>query len=188
MATRADITPELCRQLLRYEPDTGRLFWRARTPDLFADTGVGGREGSCARWNGRYTDAPALSAVCGGYFTGRIFDLSFSAHRVVWAIVYGEWPPVGLVVDHINGNPQDNRITNLRVVSHTANGRNCKQSKSNRTGRTGVSFSKREGKWVAYIHDGKRRNLGYFNDYASACAAREAAERQVGYHPNHGRL
>jgi len=37
MADRADITPELLRQLLRYEPETGKLFWKARTPDMFQD-------------------------------------------------------------------------------------------------------------------------------------------------------
>jgi len=46
---------------------------------------------------------------------------SLLAHRVIWLLVHGEVPPEGMEIDHIDGNPENNRIDNLRVVSHTEN-------------------------------------------------------------------
>ena len=42
-------------------------------------------------------------------------------HQVVWALNYGRWPTQ---IDHINGNPKDNRIENLREVSYSENNMN----------------------------------------------------------------
>jgi len=75
----------------------------------------------------------------------------------------------GLEIDHINGNPLDNRKINLRHVTHH-------QNSMNSLGR-GIHFVKRKNKWVAYIkYKYKRYHLGYFNKEKDALFARENAK------------
>lgn len=81
-------------------------------------------------------------------------------------------------IDHINGLKYDNRKANLRAVTHCQNMQNAKISKSNTSGRKGVSFSNKEGKWKAYITSNhKKIRLGTFKTYAEAVQAREVAEK-----------
>lgn len=92
MAKKTLPTIEELRKLLRCEPETGLLFWRERTPDMFED-GMHSSEHSCNAWNARYCGKMALAAIDGkGYFRGRVLGQNVSAHRVIWAIVHGEWP------------------------------------------------------------------------------------------------
>ena len=179
-------TPEVLRQLLRYEPETGKLFWRVRDPSFFKD-GVKTAIHQAAIFNGSLAGNVALTTLHKqGYLRGRVFNKTYAAHRVVWAIHYGEWPDGE--VDHINGQPGDNRICNLRCVSHKENGRNVKRFQNNTSGITGVAWNGQFQKWVAYITvDGKRRHLGVFDDFNEAASARKLAQQQHGFHPNHGR-
>lgn len=181
MGKRADITPELCRQLLRYEPETGKLFWLRRTPDQHP------HNASRALWNGQFADKEALTFINhNGYYSGNVKSVGFLAHRVAWAIYYGEWPIFGL--DHINGNKTDNRIANLREADHRENGKNTKLTSRSRFGVLGVGFVDRVGRWKAFINDENGlKHLGYFSTFHDAVAARKDAERRLGYHPNHSR-
>lgn len=182
MATRSDITPELCRQLLRYEPETGKLFWLFRPREMFKS------QRSMNVWNARYAGQQAFTADSGGYRVGRIQDMMFRAHRVAWAIVHGVWPVEGHDVDHINGAPGDNRLCNLRSVPHQVNNQNNRRPTNNSSGHVGVSWNKHFSRWEAYIGDGtSRTRLGMFDALDAACAARKNAEAERGYHPNHGR-
>lgn len=177
MATRSDITPELCRQLLRYEPDTGRLFWRARSFDRFPDIR------SAKIWNTRFANKEAFTARSKGYNIGTIDYVMVKAHRVAWAIYHGEWPEV---IDHINGDPGDNRIGNLRSVSQAENMTNLSMRANNSSGVVGVYLS--DGSWVAEIKiQGRRKYLGSFKSIEDAASARKAAELEFGFHKNHGR-
>lgn len=77
--------------------------------------------------------------------------------------------PENLYVDHINGNPLDNRRSNLRLATHAENTRNQRRSRANTSGFKGVHWHKGAAKWQAYISlDGKRRSLGYFQSPESA--------------------
>lgn len=69
----------------------------------------------------------------------------YVAARVIWTMHNGRIPD-DLVIDHIDGNTLNNRLTNLRVVSHCVNGRNTKLNKNNTSGIKGVSFIKVETK------------------------------------------
>lgn len=85
---------------------------------------------------------------------------------------------LGLEVDHINGNPSDNRKLNLRIVSHLENMQNKKIYKNNASGIIGVS-QRRNGKWYARIMvDGNEMWLGTFETKEDAVAARRAAEEK----------
>jgi hypothetical protein len=180
MADKADITPAILRQLLRYAPETGKLYWLPRPASMF----------KAARdwkiWNTRYANAEALTAPFEGYRAGTILGKRFTAHRVAWAVHYGVWPIAQ--IDHINGNRSDNRATNLRDVANTDNRRNMKRPANNRSGHIGVSWSKHTGKWrSAIMVDRLTVVLGYFESKDEAVAARKSAERQYGFHVNHGR-
>lgn len=180
------VAPALLRELLRYEPETGRLFWLPRRSEHFAYARA--PEAFCRRWNTQFAGKEALFGVGAshGYQSGALFNRQYLKHRVIWAWVHGHWPVCE--IDHIDGCRTNNRIENLRVVSRYGNMRNRKRNCHNRSGSTGVYWAKHAHKWRAEIMgDGGRVHLGYFADKAAAVAARKAAEPLHGFHPNHGR-
>lgn len=82
-------------------------------------------------------------------------------------------PPVGMVVDHINGNPLDNRKVNLRVCTQKENLRNRRPGRS-MTGYKGVrpDYRRKHPTFNAYItYDGKKRYLGKFSSAEAAAKA-----------------
>ncbi|MAN98520.1 MAG: HNH endonuclease [Roseovarius sp.] len=175
------VTPEILREILRYEPKTGLLFWRERPQRFFRNYR------SCRSWNGKFAGTEALnSANDRGYKCGNIFAKHYASHRVVWAIVHGEWPTEQ--VDHINGDRADNRIENLRAVSSCENNQNRQIPSNNSSGQMGVSWHKSQRKWCASITvAGQRSHLGHFNCITAAKCARIAAEAKHRFHSNHGR-
>lgn len=187
-AMRTDNIPvDVIRELLAYDPNTGILTWKTRGEHHFADNGRHSRAHSAAKWNGQYAGTQALTAVepC-GYLHGDVLNMRHKAHRVAWAIYYGRWPDRHL--DHINGDPADNRICNLREVTPAENMRNQKMNSANKSGVMGVSWSKPHSKWSAQIKVNRRKiHLGLFHNIEEAAAVRKAAERRYGFHPNHGR-
>lgn len=165
-------------KVLDYRPDTGELFWKARTPDMFpVTTPTRSQAHSCAQWNSRWAGKPAMTKTNDGYAYGTLDYEYVSAHRVIWKMMTGIDPDI---IDHINGVRNDNRFENLRDVDETANHRNRRISKNSTSGALGVSFTKRIQKWTAYI------TLGSFDTKEEAVAARKAAEKFLGFHENHG--
>lgn len=167
-------SPELLRQLLRYEPETGKLFWLPR-------------DCTSRRFNSQYAGKEALYCINNkGYPHGSIMAHRYNAHVVIWAITHGAWPSGQ--IDHINGVKTDNRLVNLRHVSAAENQRNMKRPINNTSGIVGVGWCAGKRKWRASINVNDRtRHIGYFSDIADAATARKAAEVEYGYHPNHGR-
>jgi len=109
-------------------------------------------------------------------------------HRVLWADANGPIP-AGMQIDHINGDTLDNRLENLRLVTHKDNARNAKRRSDNKSGVTGVHWKKKNQKWTAQIKDnGKQVYLGLHDDWFEAVCARKSAEKRLGYHVNHGRV
>lgn len=179
MAKKALPSPEVLRQLLRYDPETGKLFWRERPVTFF------NLPRDCSAWNARYAGREALTTTVKGYRSGTLFDRAVYAHRVALAIHAGEWPEV---VDHINGDKQDNRISNLRAVRFVENMRNLPTPITNTSGDMGVHFSVARQKWVASIGaDGRSIFLGHYDSQRDATIARRAAEKALQFHANHGR-
>lgn len=82
-------------------------------------------------------------------------------------------------IDHINGNPADNRLSNLRVVTHGENMRNTKFYINNTSGVKGVYWNKRERRWKAAISiNDKTIHLGTFIRKEDAVAKRKDAENK----------
>lgn len=105
----------------------------------------------------------------------------YMAHRLAWLYVYGEHP--SCLIDHINRNPDDNRICNLRLATNSQNQQNTKVRKDNLCGQKGISYIANEKKWRARISkNGKTINLGRFKSFDAAINARKIAEDQIFTH------
>tara|TARA_R110000868_G_scaffold26050_1_gene100927 strand:- start:288 stop:770 length:483 start_codon:yes stop_codon:yes gene_type:complete len=97
----------------------------------------------------------------------------YMAHRLVWLYVYGYFPET--LIDHINRNPDDNRICNLRLATTSQNQENTKTRTDNLCGHKGISFD--QNKWRARISKhGKTKHLGRFSSIDLAIQARKNAE------------
>lgn len=172
MTNRILPTPELLRELLTYDPETGKLFWKPRPAEMFATPRAFGL------WNTRFAGMEAMTSVKGsGYRHGKIFTRPHLAHRVIWAMEKNEWPAEQ--IDHIDTDKLNNRIDNLRPSGHAGNMRNQGLRKNNSSGYKGVDFDIRCGKYRAQISvNSKKMFLGYFSSAESAhvayCSAAEA--------------
>jgi len=172
---------EELRNLLRYDPETGKLFWLPRDASLFKT------ERSYKTWNARFANKPAGGLNNEGYVLIKLSGRMFRAHRVAWAIHHGAWPADHL--DHINGDRVDNRMVNLREATNRENNKNQKLRCDNTSGVVGVYWDKRSAKWWARIKvDRKSIHLGYFDSIEDAAAARAEAEIKYDFHENHGRI
>jgi hypothetical protein len=155
-------TVEMLHRLLVCDAKAGKLYWRDR-PGQRA-------------WNSRHAGREALIYLSSdGYRRGAILGRNFQAHRVIWAMVYGEWPPEQ--IDHINGVRSENRIDNLRHVTQAQNKANGgKRPGRNPTSRfIGVERVAATGKWGATVpFRGKRNWCGTFATEEAAARARDA--------------
>jgi hypothetical protein len=151
---------EELRKYLRYCPNSGKLTWIAKTSN-------------------RCKQGEGMAGTRGNGMIGLSFKgVMFKAHRVAWALHYGEWP--NGVVDHINRNPYDNRISNLRVGTQQQNTFNCSLSKNNTSGYKGVYLRKDTGKWAAEVtHNRKKISLGCFLTAEEAAAAYDKASKEL---------
>lgn len=128
-----------------------------------------------------------IAGGCAGHIYKRIRvnGILYYQHRLAWLYVYGVNP--NGEVDHINHNPLDNRICNLREVSHTENHKNRGASPRNTSGFVGVYSHAPSGKWRSCIKiNGKQKHLGLFHKKYDAVMARISAEEKYGFHRNHG--
>ena len=182
--TKQDLpSPELLRKLLRYEPETGKLFWLRRDILMF-NLGPQKSKRACSVWNSRFSGKEAFTALNNsGYKNGTIFKKSLLAHRVIWAMVKNKWPEGQ--IDHINGERTDNRICNLQDVCPKQNSRNRKITKLNTTGVTGVTYCKRDKVYVSCI---LKKRIGSFKTLEEARSARLKKEAEYKcFSDRHGR-
>lgn len=165
-------TPEELAECLRkfsYDPETGIL------------------SGAIIAKQKSHRFGKPIGALTNGYLTTWLGGRNVFVHRIVWAMFYGSWP-VG-TIDHIDGDRLNNRIANLRDVSHAVNMRNQAQRSTNTSGVIGVYWVKRAKRWIAKIMvDGKDIHIGSSPSFEVAVAMRKAAEKMHGFHENHGRL
>lgn len=102
----------------------------------------------------------------------------YLAHRLIWAYVTGVWPTT--LIDHINGNRDDNRWDNLREATPSENKANSKLMRTNTSGLKGAFFRKDIGRWVATIGKHRtRRHIGFYDSAEEAHAAYAAEARRL---------
>ena len=156
--SNSTLTAERLREVLDYDPETGVFVWRIRTSNCVKVGDVAG---------GLRLD---------GYFAIGLDGRTYLAHRLAWLWVHGHWPQYG--IDHIDGDVENNRITNLRDVDQSTNMQNVKKAcVNNKT--SGLLGSHPSGKkWRAQITvGGKIHYLGTFDTQELAYAAYLGAKR-----------
>lgn len=123
------------------------------------------------------------------YYSVRLFQQTYKAHRVIWAMKYGYLPTT---IDHIDGNGLNNRLDNLRDTTQAVNCKNRSHQVNSSTGYSGITYVKsrtegKPGKYLARINSesGKRITLGRYTTLEEAIIARREAESKYGYHKNH---
>lgn len=167
MRTHSLPSPEVLRQLLTYDPNTGELYWRERDYP--------------PHWNTKHAGQPAGSVkMRRGRPTGIAVDISgvpYFAHQLAWLMVHGSIPE-RTTVDHRNCNPLDNRLDNLRVATRSQQQANSRVLKKTLAGMKGVKLHC--GKYQARIKiDGKSRHLGTFATAEQAKAAYDKAAAEL---------
>lgn len=156
------ITQARLKELFDYDPATGIFTRRVATSNrVKPGAPVGVRNGN-------------------GYFRMQADNKRYYCHRLAWLYVYGTIPKHQ--IDHINGDPSDNRICNLREASNLENHQNIRAHQDNKSGYLGVSWYPKIKKWSAEImHEGIKYKLGMFDDPKEAHAAYLAKKQEL--HP-----
>jgi hypothetical protein len=184
-ANDTTLTVARLRLFVDMDPDTARLYWRSRKGGMWF-FGASLTHSAARQFNTKSAGKRADKPDGRGYTYISIRGKNFRAHRVVWALHYGEWPTGHL--DHMNGIRDDNRVNNLRVAGARENNVNKALDKRNRFGCHGIVEIKRLNRFAATINiDGKTVYLKSYATVEEAIEARLAAEKHYGYHPNHGR-
>lgn len=136
-------------------------------------------------WRKTITGKIKAGHICGSFKDGGRFVIRaggkrFLAHRLAWAIVYGKWPDGE--IDHIDGNPSNNAISNLRDVTKTINMQNRKRATShNSSGLIGAHYHTKDKRWRARIViNGVSTYLGSFKTPEEASQKYIEAKRK--YH------
>lgn len=161
----SELTATKLREVLRYEPETGRFFWTKR----IGARAIPGNE------------AGSLNPT--GYIKIKVLGREYPRSRLAWLYVHGEWPEP--FIDHINRDRSDDRICNLRVATRGQNNRNTKMRSDNTTGVKGVSI--KGGKFLARINfRGKSIYLGCHDCIDTAKeAVRKASLKYHGEYSSH---
>ena len=170
------LTQEYLKERLEYSPESGifRWKWYKISDNLAAQK----------RWEKQYWGAVAgtchkatgyiiinMKLECGS-------KAQFRAHRLAWLYVHGEWPKE--YIDHIDRDPANNALANLRECTHGQNRMNSAPNKGNKTGYKCVVPAP-SGKYQAFITvKGVREYLGTHDTPAEASFAYMARALEVG--------
>ncbi|MDX3877587.1 MAG: HNH endonuclease [Achromobacter sp.] len=148
-------------EYLEYADETGSLIWKKVPP----------------RSKSRISRGDIAGTLVKGYRRIKILGRIYSAHRIVWAMHHGEMPDG--MLDHIDRNRSNDRISNLRMATTSENRRNSTVKSDNRLGIKGVRQN-RYGRYEARIFaNGKGYFLGSFAFLDDAIAARRHAALEI---------
>lgn len=156
------LTQDRLKELLHYDPATGIFTW-LRPCNRFSQVKPGDFAGALHKR---------------GYIHIKVEGRCYKAHRLAWLYVYGRWPAPA--IDHINRDKKDNRLTNLREVTHLKNMQNKSIYRQNVSGRPGVTPHRNTGRWVAQVQVNHRNHyLGIFDTPELAANAYHEARRRL---------
>jgi len=139
-----ELTKEFLLWLFYYDRENGKLYWKNHWAFNRAKALIGKEAGT---------------VNLDGYLKITIDYKIYSIHTIIYFIENNIWPPI---VDHIDGDKLNNKITNLRSVTQRKNVQNLDKHRSGKL--VGAIKIKGYDEWRSRIHvDGKQRHLGYFN-------------------------
>lgn len=181
------LSPKKLHNYLKYDPKTGKLFWKNRSINMFSHVKYPTK--ICNSWNTRFANKEAFTYIMNvkncSYRTGAILLKLYLAHQVIWAMKTGSWPK--FKIDHLDGNGLNNKFENLRDVSQLINTKNSVGKINNTSGITGVRWRKERQKWSARIMiNYKEKFLGYYDSCENAKLAYKNAARNFGFTERHG--
>lgn len=155
------LTQARLKELIRYDFTTGHFYWRSIRKGVSSTT------------------IPAGCVNKLGYVVISFDNKRLLAHRLAWLYWHGMWPKDR--IDHINGNTADNRLINLRDVSHSVNMQNQRKPHVDSfTGFMGVTFNKDRKLYAAKINaNGKTKLIGRFKTAEEAHSAYLIAKRKL---------
>ena len=143
-------------ELFRYDPETGNLYNKKSRMGAAAGKIAGTREAD-------------------GYRSVSVNMRRYRVHRIIYMMIHGV-DPGRREIDHINGDPSDNRPANLRLATHSQNRRNVGALANNKTGLRGVNWHKTRGKYRACISiNGTQKHIGHFDCPLEAARAYDQA-------------
>ena len=151
------LTQVRLKEVLNYDPETGVFTWLpSNRPGPKRGDGVG------------TPDSSGYQQIC-------VDGQKHTSHRLAFLYMHGYFPEYD--VDHINGIKDDNRFSNLREVSRACNMQNCRVSKANTSGFSGVTWDKQNRLWRAQLYlRGKTLYLGCYDTALDAALARITSE------------
>jgi hypothetical protein len=161
-----ELTQALANELFEYSD--GVLYWKV------------------ARCNNRIKAGDRAGRLSWqGYWETGINGKKYGNHRLIFLMKNGYLPSL---IDHIDGNPKNNLIENLREATYEQNNHNAKLHIGNTSGVKGVHWHKRSKKWLARVGvSGRRTHVGYYSTIEEASkAVQEAREKLHGEFANHG--
>jgi hypothetical protein len=154
------LTQKRLKEVLRYYPGSGIFRWRTRER--------------------RKKNIIAGYKNSRGYIQIMIDGKKHPAHRLAFLYVHGYFPEND--IDHIDRNPSNNKIKNLREVSRQCNMRNTGNRIDNTYGVKGVYWDKHANKWMVRIcANGKDKYLGLYKNFNDAVIARYHAEKELNW-------
>ena len=104
-------------------------------------------------------------------------NISFVESNAIWYLYTSEWPT--LEIDHIDGNPRNNKKENLRLATRSEQ---CRNRIAGIKGRKNKGVYKRDygNKWTAQIwFNGLCKNLGTYQTEQEAIEVRELATEML---------
>lgn len=182
-----ELTQSLLRELFDYDPVLGVLYFRKRAAKWFDS------EHRCAMWNARFAGKVngTTQSKGNGYRRIKVSVLGkqYLAHRIIWIYMTGERPPKQ--IDHVDRDATNNSWANLRDAKEV-NQKNKSMQRNNRSGVTGVSWSKANRNWCARVWgcEGGKRVYKYLGGFASIEEAKRAViayRVKQGYSVSHGK-
>jgi hypothetical protein len=170
------LTQEDAHRLFEYKD--GELFWKVRDVSDFANSH------DANQWNSKHAGTRAGCYGKKPYVYTAIKHKNVAIHRIIFLMQHGYLPKM---IDHIDCNPRNNKIENLRAATSAENQRNQKLPRHNTSGFKGVVWSIACQKWIAKVKvNGKTKHLGVFEDIEFAdLVAQEARNKFHGAFARH---